>query len=81
LLYFDCMGEPRIVRLPDGEEMLTSEIDERSKSLLDDPRQEVLEHRHAAEVASKSVAPQRSETQDGDTVERAAELRKPVTPD
>jgi hypothetical protein len=50
------MCEPRIVQLPDGEELISFEVDEPAKPLVGDPRRELLEHRRAAGIA-RSVPP------------------------
>ena len=42
------MFEVRITQLVDGEELISFVGDERAKTLPDDPRQELLEHRSAA---------------------------------
>lgn len=48
-----CMVEPRIQQLPDGEELISFDGDDApTRPLFDDPRQELLEHRHAAELAA-----------------------------
>lgn len=56
------MSVTRIVQLPDGEELISFEVDERAGPLVDDPRQGLLEHRRAAEAASGRGAPKLSET-------------------
>lgn len=43
------------MHLADGEDLISFEVDERSKTLVDDPRQELLEHRRAAESADEAV--------------------------
>ena len=46
------MPGPRIIKLVDGEEMISSEIPEHSKTLVHDPRRESLRRRRAAEGAA-----------------------------
>jgi len=54
------MLEPRIVLLVDGEELISFEV-ERARPLVDDPRQELLEHRRAAEAAPEHDAIEHAE--------------------
>ena len=61
-----CMLEPRIVPLADGEELISFEV-ERARPLVDDPRQELLEHRRAAQAASERAAIGLSDAGDTDT--------------
>lgn len=42
----------RIVRLADGEELVTVEFDQCSGHAVDDPRDELLKHRHTAEAST-----------------------------
>jgi len=42
----------RIVQLADGEELVTVECDQCSGHVTDDPRDELLKHRHTAEVST-----------------------------
>lgn len=47
------LREPRIVQLADGEELISFELDERLKTLVHDPREELLEHRRGAGAAEE----------------------------
>ena len=42
----------RIVQLADGEELVTVECDQCSGHVVDDPRDELLKHRHTAEAST-----------------------------
>ena len=55
------MSQPRITQLADGEELISFEVDECTAPLVDDPRQELLAHRRAAEAASEGGATELSE--------------------
>lgn len=44
------------LRLADGEELVTAECDQCSGHVTDDPRDELLKHRHTAEVSTASAA-------------------------
>ncbi len=54
LLLHMGMWDRRIIKLADGEELISSEVDEHPKTLADDPRQESLEHRRAAQDADEA---------------------------
>jgi hypothetical protein len=44
----------RILKLPDGEELISSESSESFRTMDEDPRQELLEHRRAVSIAEPS---------------------------
>lgn len=49
----------RIVKLADGEELISFENVEHTRTVDDDPRQELLEHRRAATASDRRVAARR----------------------
>ena len=52
LAAFVGMPVLRIVQLADGEELVTVECDQCSGHVVDDPRDELLKHRHTAEAST-----------------------------
>jgi hypothetical protein len=46
----------RVVKLADGEELVSYETDDHIRMLVDDPRNELLEHRRSVEAASDRAA-------------------------
>jgi len=54
------MTVTNIVKLADGEELISYESSERLRPLVDDPRRGALERRGAAEAARRRAAESRS---------------------
>jgi hypothetical protein len=46
----------RIVKLADGEELISSETGERTPVIEDDPRREILEHRRQASASASDTS-------------------------
>ena len=57
LLYSSSMTEARIVKLVDGEELISFESETVPPSVMDDPRMGALERRSAAEAFARKQRP------------------------